>query len=200
MLIPHTLKRGFVLSKQTTASRRYAGALLALADEKGQVDAVATDMAAFSKVLADSEPLQAAISNPLLKRDQVANALNAITEKAGAGELLKNFVGLVAKNGRAGDLPLIAETFADELAKRRGEVVAEVTSARDLTKLQVKSLTDTLVKEMGTKVQIEQRVDPSILGGLIVRVGSKMVDASLKTKLQKLKTSLSQGLTTKGMA
>ena len=188
------------MSKQTTASRRYAGALLALADEKGQVDSVASDMAAFSKVLSDSDELTATISNPLLKRDQVASALNAITAKAGAGDLLKNFVGLVAKNGRAGDLPAMAAAFADELAKRRGEVVAEVTSARELTKPQVKSLTDTLVKEMGAKVQIEQRVDPSILGGLIVRVGSKMVDSSLKTKLQKLKTSLSQGLTTKGMA
>ena len=191
-------------SKQTAAysaaTRRYAGALLALADEKGQVDAVATDMAAFAKMLAGSEPLQGTIANPLLKREQVAKALNTIIKTAGAGQLLENFVGLVAKNGRAAELPAMADAFADELAKRRGEVVAEVTSARELSENQIASLSKTLIKEMGTKVQIEQRVDPSILGGLIVRVGSKMIDASLKTKLQKLKTSLSQGLTTKGMA
>ena len=130
-------------SQQTSApsgaTRRYAGALLALADEKGQVDGVATDMAAFAKILTESKPLQAAISNPLLKRDQVSAALNQIIETADAGQLLKNFVGLVAKNGRARELPAMAAAFADELAKRRGEVVAEVTSARALDKAQVKT-------------------------------------------------------------
>ena len=192
------------LSNQTQAfsevTKRYAGALLALADEKGQVDEVAKDMAAFANLIEGSKPLTAAITNPMLKRDDVAKALNGIVESAGAGQLTKNFVGLVAKNGRAKDLPSMAAAFAGELAKRRGEVMAEVTSARALTKAQEKALKDTLAKEMGSKVQIDPKVDPSILGGLIVRVGSKMVDSSLKTKLQKLKLSLSKGLTTKGMA
>jgi len=181
-------------------TKRYAGALLALADEKGQVDAVATDMAAFAKLIAGSKPLTSAINNPLLPRDQVAGALNQVVDKAGAGQLTKNFVGLVAKNGRARELPQMAEAFAAELAARRGELMAEVTTARALSKAQEKALKDTLAKEMGSKVQIDQKVDPDILGGLIVRVGSKMVDSSLKTKLQKLKLSLSKGLTTKGMA
>ena len=197
-------QRDQVLSNQTQAfseaTRRYAGALLALADEKGQVDEVAKDMAAFADVIAGSDTLKAAISTPLLKRNQVAASLDAIIGKIGAGQVARNFVGLVTKNGRANDLPLMAAAFAAELAARRGELLAEVTSARALTKAQEKALQETLTKEMGSKIQIDQRVDPSLLGGLIVRVGSKMVDSSLKTKLQKLKLSLSKGLTTKGMA
>ena len=192
------------MSNQTRAfseaTKRYAGALLALADEKGEVDAVAKDMAAFADLVAGSDALSSAIANPLLKREQVASALDGIAEKAGAGQITKNFIGLVAKNGRARDLPNMAAAFAAELASRRGELLAEVTSARALTKAQQEALQESLVKEMGSKVQIDQKVDPSILGGLIVRVGSKMVDSSLKTKLQKLKLSLSKGLTTKGMA
>ena len=182
------------------ATKRYAGALLALADEKGQVDDVAKDLAAFADLIHGSAPLKATISNPLVKRDQIASALDALITKAGSGQLTKNFVGLVAKNGRAKDLPAMASAFAAELAARRGELMAEVTTARALSKAQEKSLQEVLAKEMGSKVQIDQRVDPSILGGLIVRVGSKMVDSSLKTKLQKLKLSLSKGLTTKGRA
>ena len=192
------------MSNQTRAFsqvvRRYAGALLALADEKGQVDGVAQDMAAFADVLMGSPPLRSAIANPLLKRDQVAKALDVIVTKAGMGGLTQNFVGLVAKNGRARDLPSMADAFAGMLADRRGELQAEVTTARALDGAQEKALQQTLAKEMGAKVQINQRVDPAILGGLIVRVGSKMVDSSLKTKLQKLKLSLSKGLTTKGIA
>ena len=188
------------MTAHSQIARRYAGSLLALADEKGKVDEVANDVAGFAKLLSGSAPLQAVIANPLLKRNQVANALNALVEKAGAGTLTKSFVGLVAKNGRAKDLPEMTEAFAAELAARRGELVAQVTSARALTKAQEKALAETLAKEMGAKIQIDQHVDPSILGGLIVRVGSKMVDSSLKTKLQKLKLSLSKGLTTKGTA
>jgi len=182
------------------ATKRYAGALLALADDKGQVEAVATDMAALAEAIAGSKDLSATLANPLIQRDQVAAALDALASALGAGQLTKNFVGLAAQNGRAKDLPAMAAAFAAELAARRGELLAEVTTARALTKVQETSLQETLAKEMGSKIQIDQRVDPSILGGLIVRVGSKMVDASLKTKLQKLKLSLSKGLTTKGMA
>ena len=182
------------------ATKRYAGALLALADEKGQVDAVAKDLAAFADLVAGSKVLGVTLANPLIKREQVAAALEAILAQAGAGQLTKNFVGLVAKNGRAKDLPAMASAFAEELAARRGELLAEVTSARALSADQAAALRATLAQEMGTKIQIDPRVDPTILGGLVVRLGSKMIDSSLKTKLQKLKLSLSKGLTTKGMA
>lgn len=192
------------MSKQvqafSKATKRYAGALLALADDKGQVDKVAKDIAALASTIEGSEELSLALSNPLLPRNQVASALDLIVTKTGAGNLVKNFVGLVAKNGRAKELSSMALAFSEELAARRGEVLAEVISARELSISQVNALTDALSKEMGSKVQIEPKIDASILGGLIVRVGSKMIDSSLKSKLQKLKLSLSKGLTTKGMA
>lgn len=192
------------LSKQaqafSKATKRYAGALLALADDKGQVDKVAKDIAALASTIEGSEELSSALSNPLLPRNQVASALDLIVTKTGAGNLVKNFVGLVAKNGRAKELSSMALAFSEELAARRGEVLAEVISARELSTSQINALTDALSKEMGSKVQIEPKIDASILGGLIVRVGSKMIDSSLKSKLQKLKLSLSKGLTTKGMA
>ena len=181
-------------------SRRYAGALLALADDKGQVDDVAKDVSALADVLAGSKDLANAITNPMLKKDQVAGALDSLMAAAKSGDLVRNFVGLVAKNGRAKDLPAMAAAFAAELATRRGELTADVTTARDLTKEQETALAAALTKEMGSKVQISQKTDPAILGGMIVRVGSKMVDSSLKTKLQKLKLSLSKGLTTEGIA
>ncbi len=192
------------MSKQaqafSKATKRYAGALLALADDKGQVDKVAKDIAALASTIEGSEELSLALSNPLLPRNQVASALDLIVTKTGAGNLVKNFVGLVAKNGRAKELSSMALAFSEELAARRGEVLAEVISARELSISQINALTDALSKEMGSKVQIEPKIDASILGGLIVRVGSKMIDSSLKSKLQKLKLSLSKGLTTKGMA
>ena len=192
------------MSKQaqafSKATKRYAGALLALADDKGQVDKVAKDIAALASTIEGSEELSLALSNPLLPRNQVASALDLIVTKTGAGDVVKNFVGLVAKNGRAKELSSMAIAFSEELAARRGEVLAEVISARELSTSQVNALTDALSKEMGSKVQIEPKIDASILGGLIVRVGSKMIDSSLKSKLQKLKLSLSKGLTTKGIA
>lgn len=192
------------MSKQaqafSKATKRYAGALLALADDKGQVDKVAKDIAALASTIEGSEELSLALSNPLLPRNQVASALDLIVTKTGAGNLVKNFVGLVAKNGRAKELSSMALAFSEELAARRGEVLAEVISARELSISQINALTDALSKEMGSKVQIESKIDASILGGLIVRVGSKMIDSSLKSKLQKLKLSLSKGLTTNGMA
>ena len=182
------------------STRRYVGALLTLADEKGEIDDVAKDMAIFADFMKKSEDLRAVLTNPLLKREQVAASLAALLSKADVGQLTKKFVGLVVKKGRAKELPLMTAAFATSLAARRGEFMAEVTSARALSKDQETSLQEALVREMGSKVQINQRVDPSILGGLIIRVGSKMIDSSLRTKLQKLKLSLSKGLTTKGIA
>ena len=179
-------------------ARRYAGALLALADEQGQLDAVARELADFADLIKGSELLAAALTNPLLPRDQLAGALLALADRAGAGRLTRNFLGLVAKNGRARELPAMAAAFAAELATRRGELRAQVTSARPLTQAQEQVLKATLAKSAGAKVQIDPKVDPDILGGLIVRLGSKMIDSSLKTKLHNLKRFLSS--TTKGMA
>ncbi len=181
-------------------AKRYAGALLALADEQGQVDAVGKDLARLGSAIDGSATLASALANPLLRRDQVAAALTALMTKMDACDLSQKFVGLVAKNGRAKHLGAMVTAFATKLARRRGELTAQVTSARPLSAPQVTALTQTLAKELGAKVQISAQVDPRILGGLVVQVGSKMIDSSLKTKLQKLKLSLSKGLTTKGMA
>ena len=182
------------------ATNRYAGALLELADQKNQVDLVAGDLQKLEAAIRSSKDLAAVLANPLVRRNQAAAALEQLASALDVCDLTKRFVGLVAKNGRAIDLRQMAAAFASKLALRRGEVRAHITSALPLSDDQVSALTSALAQELGSKVQIDARVDASILGGLIIRVGSKMIDASLKTKLEKLKLSLSKGLTTKGVA
>ena len=114
----------------------------------------------------------------------------AILEKAGAGGLSRRFVGVVAENGRLFALPGMIAAYKSILAARRGEATAEVTSAKALTDGQLKKIVAALKAAVGTKVAVEARVDPDLLGGLVVKVGSRMVDSSLRTKLQHLRLAM----------
>jgi F-type H+-transporting ATPase subunit delta len=169
---------------------RYALALLELAEEKKALDAVADDFRALKGVLADSEDLQRLIHSPLFGREQQTKAMVAILEKAGANDLTKRFVQGVGQNRRLFALSDMITAYLNELARRRGEITAEVTAARELTDAQKDKLVETLKKAAGAKVQVDVKVDPSLLGGLIVKVGSRMIDGSLKTKLAKLQVAM----------
>ena len=171
-------------------ANRYAGALYELAEDGKAVEAVAEDLRQVRELIAESPELRAVIRTPVQKREIQAKALDAVLEKAGAHEITRKFVGLVAMKRRLFALPAMIDGFLKILADRRGELSATVRSAKKLTEKQRSSLAASLKQAMGTDVTIEEQVDPAVLGGLVVRVGSRMIDSSLQTKLQSLKLAM----------
>lgn len=166
---------------------RYAAALFDLADESKQLDGVADDLRAIRALIAESAELRRLVRSPVLTRAEQARAMAAVLEKAGTSDLVRRFVGLVAENRRLFALTDMIEAYLSELARRRGEVTASVTSAALLSDAQTAALTEALRRAVGGKVSIESHTDSSLIGGLVVKVGSRMVDSSLKSKLQRLK-------------
>ncbi len=171
---------------------RYALALLELAEEQSALDQVAGDLHDLKTMIGESEDLRRLLRSPLFGRDQQESAIQAILEKAGAGGLTCKFVLVVARNCRLFALADMIEAYLTELARKRGEVTAKVTSAQPLSDTQSKALAAALRCAVGSKVTVESAVDADLLGGLVVRVGSRMVDASLKTKLMKLQQAMKE--------
>jgi len=169
---------------------RYARALLDLSVETGALAAVEADVAALKALIAESADLRTLIASPKFTAEEKGAGLAAIAAKAELSETTRKFLGLVAANRRASALPAIIAAFERLAAARLGLVAAKVTTAVPMTKTQAKSLADALSAAIGRDPQIETAVDPSILGGFKVRVGSRLYDASLKTKLDSLKFAL----------
>ena len=169
---------------------RYALALLELADQHKTLDDVAEDLRGLGALLDESEDLRRLIRSPLFSRDQQSQAIAAVLEKAGVDSLTRRFVLVVARNRRLFALPQIIRAYLSELARRRGEVTAEVTSARALDEEQQAALSEALRRVVGGKVQVDLKVDEGLIGGLIVRVGSRMIDSSLRSKLQRLQLAM----------
>jgi F-type H+-transporting ATPase subunit delta len=171
-------------------AQRYAAALFELADTKHQLDAVAADLGSLAKMVADSADFRRLINSPVLSRTDQGRAVAALAEKAGLNTLTAKFLGLLAKNRRLFALPAIIGAFRKILATRRGEMTAEVWSARPLSAEQQAALADAIKRAHGAKVSMEVRQDPALLGGLVVKVGSRMIDSSIRTKLQKLQLAM----------
>jgi F-type H+-transporting ATPase subunit delta len=171
-------------------AKRYATALFELADETKQVDAVESDLKTIKALLGESEDLRRLCRSPVLSRGEQGKAVAAILDAGKASDTTKKFLGLLAQNRRLYALEAIIDGFLDDLAERRGELTAKVTTAVKLDDTQLQALTDTLKKTFGAKVSILPTVDPSILGGLIVQVGSKLVDDSIRNKLQRLQLAM----------
>lgn len=169
---------------------RYATALYELADAQNNLDQVASDLSDFQGLIQENGDLQRLLRSPVLSREEQAAAMEAILEKAGANELTNNFIGVVVQNRRLFGLSNIIKSFLGLIAEKRGEATAEVVSAKELTDKQVKDLSASLKKAVGSDVAVETSVDPDLLGGLVVKVGSRMVDNSLKTKLQQLRLAM----------
>lgn len=169
---------------------RYAAALYDLADEQKALDGVAADLKSLRQMINDSDDFRRFIKSPVFSRAEQSGAIQAISEKAGLSALTQKFLGLVAANRRLADLPGMITGFLETLAKHRGEVAAEVTSAATLSDAQLSAITAALKQTVGRTVTLSSKVDPSILGGLIVKVGSRMVDSSIKSKLQRLKLAM----------
>jgi len=172
------------------APKRYARALLDLAGSATALKAVEKDLKSVKKMFATSADLKKMANNPVFKTEEKVAAFTAIAKKAKLGKLASQFIGLIAQNGRAADIPAIISAFEDELALRRGTMIAKVTSAKALTAAQMKDLKASLKKAEGRTVDVEASVDPDLLGGFVVRIGSKLYDSSLKTKLEDLKLAL----------
>jgi len=169
---------------------RYATALYDLADEAKILDVVAGDLGALQSLIAENKDLARLVDSPLVRRDAQAAAMEAMLAKAGVNDLTRRFVGVVTGNGRLKALPAIIAAYQAELARRRGEIAAEVISARPLDESQKTTVAEALRASAGGKVAVEVKVDPSLIGGLVVRVGSRMVDSSVRSKLQRLQLAM----------
>ena len=169
---------------------RYATALFELAGEANAVDQVEADFDAFDRMLDDSPDLWRLVRSPVYSADQQVRALGAVLERAGAATLTANFIKLTARNRRLFAIRDMIAAFRKLVAAARGEVSAEVISAHELKPAQVEALKAELKAAEARDVKLSQRVDPAILGGLIVKVGSRMIDNSLRTKLQSLKVAM----------
>jgi len=169
---------------------RYATALFDLADQQQALDAVAGDLIQLRQMIEESPELARLIRSPVLSRDAQARAMATLVEKAEFGTTVRNFVGVVAQHRRLFALTGIIKGFLAMLAARRGEVTAEVTAAQALTKGQMTAINEQLNRAIGSKVAVDVRVDPAIIGGLVVKVGSRMVDGSLRTKLTRLQLAM----------
>lgn len=171
-------------------AERYAGALYDLANERRELDQVADDLRSVRTMLSESSDFQRVVRSPLVGRDEQAKAVMAVLERAGASPLTRNFVGLITRNRRLFALDGMASAFLRILAERRGEVTAEVSAAQPLSDEQTRALQDSLRQVVGGRVSVNLTVDPSLLGGLIVKIGSRLFDSSIRTKLQRLQIAL----------
>jgi F-type H+-transporting ATPase subunit delta len=176
----------------TQIARPYASALFDLAKSENQLASVETSLSDVSRLIGESADFARFLRSPIITADTKAQALDVLLAKANTNGLVSNFLKLVAQNGRLFALDAIITTFRDLAAKARGEVTADVTSAAPLAADQVKALAETLKAKIGKTVTLNQFVDPSLIGGLQVKVGSQMIDSSLKTKLAAMKIAMKE--------
>jgi F-type H+-transporting ATPase subunit delta len=165
---------------------RYATALFELARDEKQLEAVGTSLATLRETLRDSEDFRELTSSPVISRDQATGAVAATASAMRLDPITTNFLGVLAQNRRLGQLGAIIRTFNKLASGHRGETTAEVTSAHPLSDDQVQALRQNLRTRIGRDVAVDLNVDPTILGGLVVKIGSQMIDGSIRTKLNTL--------------
>ena len=178
-------------SGATGLAGRYAGALYALASDSAKVDAIHDELGRLSDLIEGSHDLQKLLISPILSRDEQQRAIITIMEKAGADVLIVKLLGTLASNGRLSALPRVIQAFQQEHAKRRGQVTAEVISAVALDDRRKAVVKKVVARLAGSdKLSLSMRVDSSLIGGLVVRIGSRMIDTSIKTKLSRLESAM----------
>lgn len=169
---------------------RYASALFDLASEKGFVTAVESDLDKLGEAIVQSPDLAALIRNPQISRDAAAKSMDGVSGVLGLSDLTKNFIAVLAGNRRLSALPEIVRAFATIAAAQRGEVTAEVTSAHALSDDQITQLAAKLKAREGREIKIKTKVDPEVLGGLVVKIGSRQIDSSIRTRLNTLANAM----------
>ena len=173
-------------------AHRYASALFELARERNALDEVERNVGTLSALLDESADLRRLVTSPVFSATDQARALAAVMERAEVTGLAANFIKLVAKNRRLFAVPVMLRTFSRLMALHRGETIAVVTSAEPLSEKQTAALKEALAAKAGGSVTLETHVDPSLIGGLIVRLGSQMIDTSVRTRLQGLRTAMKE--------
>jgi F-type H+-transporting ATPase subunit delta len=171
---------------------RYASALFELAKQDGGLKALEADTTALAETLAASAELRAVIASPVVSREEQGNVMAAVGAKLGLNTLTANTLGLMAEKRRLFVLPQLAAQLADLIAAEKGEVTAEVTAARALTAAQSKKLAETLKARVGKTVKLKTTVDETLIGGLVVKLGSTMIDTSVKAKLAALQNAMKE--------
>lgn len=175
---------------QASLSGRYATALFGLALEQKKIDVVGASLNSVSAALGESADLKALTTNPLVSRGDATKAIAAVAKVMKLDGLTSNFLGVLAQNSRLGQIGPVIAAFNMLAASHRGEATADVTSAYALDKDQVAALKAQLKKKVGRDVAVNLHIDPTILGGLIVKIGSQMIDSSIKTRLNTLATAM----------
>ena len=172
------------------AAARYAQAVFELAKEAKGLDAIEQDFAKFAAAWKESADLRAAARSPLIEPAEKAAALTAVASKLGISELGRKAIGAVAQNRRAAELPAIGKALRKLIARDRGARQVEIISARPLADTEKSTIVAALGQQLGAKVEAETSVDESLIGGFVVRVGSRQFDASIKSKLDALRLQL----------
>lgn len=172
------------------AAGRYAQAVFDLAKEAKQLEAVEQDFAKFGAAWKESADLREAARSPLIEPTEKAAALSAVAAKLGLSDLGRRAIGVAAYNRRAAELPAIAAAYRALVARDRGSRQVEIVSARPLAEAERNQIVEALGKQLGAKVEAETSVDESLIGGFVVRVGSRQFDASVKSKLDALRLAL----------
>lgn len=173
-------------------AERYATAIFEIAQENKNLDGLETSLTDLAVALGDSDDLRTLINSPLISRQDQGAAISAIAEKMKLAPVMQKSLALMAEKRRLFVLPQLISALRDLLAEARGEVTAEVTSAKALTKAQSEKLAKTLTARVGKTVTINATVDESLIGGLIVKVGSKMIDTSIRSKLNSLQNTMKE--------
>ena len=173
-------------SIQASLGGRYAAALFGLAEDARQIEAVERSLSAVRDTLAQSDDFRALTTSPVVARGLAVKAVVAVADQLGLDPTTRSFLGVLAENRRLNQLPQVIRAYRELAARHRGEVAAEVTSAHPLDDGQVDALRQQLRQRVGREVSVDLHVDSSLLGGLVVRVGSQMIDSSIKTRLNAL--------------
>jgi len=171
---------------QASLAGRYASALFALARDQRQIEAVGRSLDALASALVDSKDFAELVASPLVSREEAGKAFAALASELGLDATTSNFLGVLAKNGRKSELRSIIRAYRRLAAEHRGETTAEIVTAYPLKDDQVAALKQQLRDRAGRDVNLETSVNPDILGGIVVKLGSQMIDASIRTKLNRL--------------
>ena len=173
-------------SIKASLSGRYASALFELASESGNVTAVEADLEKLAAALGESDDLRSLIRNPKISRDALGRVLAGLGDPLKLDALTRNFLGVLAENRRVGELPAVIRAFQAIAAAQRGEVTADVATAHPLTADQLSAIEQKLRAREGRTVKVRTSVDPELLGGIVVTIGSQRVDNSIRTRLNSL--------------
>jgi len=193
-LLPLAIEGCVSLASEATGvsglAERYAAALFDLADERRILDEAAANLRQLKAMMTESAELSRLIRSPILSREGQGKAVVALAERAGFAPLVRDFLAVVARNRRLFAVPAMIEAYLENLAERRGEVTAEVAAAQALSATQIDLLREQLRRSVGRQVAVDVKVDPGLIGGMIVKVGSRMIDGSIRSKLQRLQMAM----------